>query len=106
MDSKSIGCDISYAWPTNEVAVMGAEAACNIIFRRDIAASEDPERTRAELIAEYTERLMSPRTAAEAGLVDEVIDPASTRAALVDALAVLRSKCTSLPHRKHGNIPL
>jgi acetyl-CoA carboxylase carboxyltransferase component len=106
MDSKSIGCDVSFAWPTNEVAVMGAEAACNIIFRREIASSDDPEQTRARLIAEYTERLMNPHTAAEAGLVDEVIDPAATRAALVDALAVLRSKSTSLPHRKHGNIPL
>ena len=59
MDSKSIGCDLSFAWPTNEVAVMGAEAACSIIFRRKILASEDPERTREELVADYTERLMN-----------------------------------------------
>jgi methylmalonyl-CoA decarboxylase subunit alpha len=106
MDSKSIGCDISFAWPTNEIAVMGAEAACNIVFRREIEASDDPEQTRARLIAEYTERLMNPHVGPEAGLIDEVIDPADTRAVLVDALAMLRSKCTSLPHRKHGNIPL
>jgi acetyl-CoA carboxylase carboxyltransferase component len=106
MDSKSIGCDISFAWPTNEVAVMGAEAACNIIFRRQIQASAEPERTRAALVAEYTERLMNPHVAAESGLVDEVIDPADTRRALVEALAVLRTKCATLPRRKHGNIPL
>ncbi len=106
MDSKSIGSDLSFAWPTNEVAVMGAEAACNIIFRRQILASEEPERTREDVVADYTERLLNPQVAAESGLVDEVIDPADSRAVLINGLAVLRSKRPALPRRKHGNIPL
>ncbi|GLZ53142.1 acyl-CoA carboxylase subunit beta [Actinomycetospora sp. NBRC 106378] len=105
MDSRSIGADISLAWPTNEIAVMGAEAAANVIFRREIAASPDPEATRAQRIKQYRQELMHPYYAAEAGLVDDVIDPADTRAALVDALAVLRAKRADLPSRKHGNPP-
>ena len=105
MDSRSIGADISFAWPTNEIAVMGAEAAANVVFRREIASSPDPEATRSQRIKQYRNELMHPYFAAEAGLVDDVIDPAQTRAALVDALCALRTKRTELPFRKHGNPP-
>lgn len=106
MDSKSIGSDLSFAWPTNEVAVMGAEGAANIIFRRELAAADNPEQRRAELVADYSDRLMTPWVAAERGLVDEVIDPRSTREVLIRALAVLRTKRQHVPLRKHGNMPL
>jgi methylmalonyl-CoA decarboxylase subunit alpha len=106
MDSKSIGADLSFAWPSNEVAVMGADAAANIIFRKELAAAPDPTTRRAELVAEYTERLMTPYVAAERGLVDDVIDPRATRSVLIRSLALLRAKRPALPHRKHGNVPL
>ncbi len=106
MDSHSIGGDISLAWPTNEIAVMGAEGAVNIIFRKELAAAADPEGLRAELVAEYTDQLMHPYHAAERGVVDDVIDPAQTRAAVARGLAMLRDKRTTPPRRKHGNIPL
>ncbi|MFD7033098.1 acyl-CoA carboxylase subunit beta [Streptomyces sp. NPDC059917] len=106
MDSSSIGADIALAWPSNEIAVMGAEGAANVIFRRDIAAAEDPEAMRAQKIKEYTTELMHPYYAAERGLVDDVIDPARTRARLIDALFMLRGKNVPMPSRKHGNLPL
>ncbi|GAA2231213.1 MULTISPECIES: acyl-CoA carboxylase subunit beta [Kitasatospora] len=106
MDSRSIGADLSYAWPTNEIAVMGAEGAANVIFRRDIAAAEDPEAMRAQKIKEYKDELMHPYYAAERGLVDDVIDPAETRTVLASALAMLRTKHADLPSRKHGNPPM
>ncbi|WP_103565502.1 acyl-CoA carboxylase subunit beta [Actinomadura rubteroloni] len=105
MDSRSIGADVSFAWPANEVAVMGAEGAAGVIFRREIAAAAEPERARAERIAEYRERLMHPYYAAERGLVDDVIDPADTRSALIGALTMLRAKHRPIPSRKHGNQP-
>lgn len=105
MDSRSIGADLSFAWPTNEVAVMGAEGAANIIFRREIAASHDPAATREQKISEYRDALMHPYYAAERGLVDDVIDPAETRAVLIRSLAMLRAKHADLPARKHGNQP-
>ncbi|WP_171168705.1 acyl-CoA carboxylase subunit beta [Streptomyces sp. I05A-00742] len=105
MDSRSIGTDLSLAWPTNEIAVMGAEGAANVIFRREIAASDDAERTRRERIEEYRDQLMHPYYAAERGLVDDIIDPAETRVRLIDALAMLRAKKAPLPSRKHGNQP-
>ncbi|MFJ7773251.1 acyl-CoA carboxylase subunit beta [Streptomyces sp. NPDC097107] len=105
MDSRSIGADLALAWPANEIAVMGAEGAAGVVFRREIAASDDPARTRAERIAEYRRELMHPYYAAERGLVDDVIDPADTRARLVDALKALRAKHAPLPSRKHGNQP-
>ncbi|MGW0826424.1 acyl-CoA carboxylase subunit beta [Streptomyces sp. NPDC002845] len=105
MDSRSIGTDLALAWPVNEIAVMGAEGAANVVFRREIAASADPERTRRERIAEYQRELMHPYYAAERGLVDDVIDPAETRVRLIDALAVLGTKHAPLPSRKHGNQP-
>ncbi|WP_153541933.1 acyl-CoA carboxylase subunit beta [Actinomadura macrotermitis] len=106
MDSRSIGCDLSFAWPTNEIAVMGAEGAANVVFRREIAAADDPAAARAQRIKEYKKELMHPYYAAERGLVDEVIDPADTRAALIDALGALRHKEAALPSRKHGNLPM
>ncbi|MFF5413974.1 MULTISPECIES: acyl-CoA carboxylase subunit beta [Streptomyces] len=106
MDSRSIGTDISLAWPTNEIAVMGAEGAANVIFRREIAAAEDPDTERAQKIKEYKTELMHPYYAAERGLVDDVIDPAETRSAIIAALTMLRTKHADTPSRKHGNPPL
>ncbi len=106
MDSRSVGCDLSLAWPTNEMAVMGAEGAVNVIFRKELAAAADPDALRAELIAEYTEQLMHPFYAAERGLVDDVIDPANTRAAVARGLAMLLHKRKLAPQRKHGNMPV
>jgi acetyl-CoA carboxylase carboxyltransferase component len=106
MDSRSVGCDLSLAWPSNEIAVMGAEGAVNVLFRRELAAAEDPERRRAELIEEYYQQLVHPLYAAERGLVDDVIDPARTRAAVARGLAMLRTKRRFAPQRKHGNTPL
>ncbi|MFF9492656.1 acyl-CoA carboxylase subunit beta [Streptomyces flaveolus] len=106
MDSRSVGTDLSYAWPGNEIAVMGAEGAANVVFRRRIAEADDPEAMRAKLVEEYRQELMHPFHAAERGLVDDVIDPADTRSVLVDALRMLRDKHADLPARKHGNPPL
>ncbi|MCX4593232.1 acyl-CoA carboxylase subunit beta [Streptomyces sp. NBC_01549] len=105
MDSRSVGADLSYAWPTNEIAVMGAEGAANVIFRRQIAAAEDPDAMRARMVKEYKAELMHPYYAAERGLVDDVIDPAETRRILIRSLAMLRTKHAELPSRKHGNPP-
>ncbi|MEV6264944.1 acyl-CoA carboxylase subunit beta [Streptomyces sp. NPDC051784] len=105
MDSRSIGADLAFAWPTNEIAVMGAEGAANVIFRREIAASDDPEALRAQRIEEYRTELMHPYYAAERGLVDDVIDPGETRGILIRSLAMLRSKHAEVPSRKHGNVP-
>ncbi|MEU6826123.1 acyl-CoA carboxylase subunit beta [Streptomyces atriruber] len=105
MDSRSIGADIALAWPTNEIAVMGAEGAANVVFRRDINAAADPEAMRAQKIEEYRRELVHPYYAAERGLVDDVIDPADTRAALISALSMLEAKDAGLTRRKHGNPP-
>ncbi|ACZ89638.1 acyl-CoA carboxylase subunit beta [Streptosporangium roseum] len=106
MDSRSIGTDLSLAWPTNEIAVMGAEGAVNVIFRRELAAAADPAELRSELVAEYSEQLVHPHYAAERGLVDDVIDPVQTRSAVARGLAMLRDKRKQPPQRKHGNVPL
>ncbi|MBX7550224.1 acyl-CoA carboxylase subunit beta [Streptomyces sp. NPDC004232] len=105
MDSRSIGADLALAWPTNEIAVMGAEGAANVIFRREINAAEDPEAVRKERIDEYKNELMHPYYAAERGLIDDVIDPRETRSVLIRSLAMLRAKHADLPSRKHGNAP-
>ena len=105
MDSRSIGCDLSFAWPTNEIAVMGAEGAAGVVFRREINAAADPEAARAARVDEYRRELMHPWYAAERGLVDDVIDPRDTRAVLIRSLRMLRSKQARLPQRKHGNQP-
>ncbi|MBB5857523.1 acetyl-CoA carboxylase carboxyltransferase component [Amycolatopsis umgeniensis] len=105
MDSRSIGTDLSLAWPTNEIAVMGAEGAVNVLHRKQLAAAADPVRLRAELTGDYRSELMHPYYAAERGLVDDVIDPARTRAMVARGLAMLRDKRKPSPRRKHGNIP-
>jgi acetyl-CoA carboxylase carboxyltransferase component len=106
MDSLSIGADLSFAWPINEIAVMGADGAANVIFRKEIAAASNPAARRTELIDEYRDQLMHPYYAAERGLVDDVIDPRLTRAMLSRSLTMLRAKQVQLPHRKHGNPPV
>ncbi|MER7694605.1 acyl-CoA carboxylase subunit beta [Streptomyces sp. NPDC097610] len=105
MDSRSIGADIALAWPTNEIAVMGAEGAANVVFRREIEAADDPDAMRQEKIDQYKEELVHPYYAAERGLVDDVIDPRETRAVLARSLAMLAAKHAELPRRKHGNPP-
>ncbi|MEU6154369.1 acyl-CoA carboxylase subunit beta [Actinosynnema sp. NPDC047251] len=105
MDSRSVGADLAYAWPGNEIAVMGAEGAANVVFRRQIAAADDPEAMRAQLVRQYKDELVHPYYAAERGLVDDVVDPAETRSVLASALRVLQSKHADLPSRKHGNPP-
>ena len=106
MDSRSVGADLSYAWPTNEIAVMGAEGAANVIFRREIDGADEPDQVRAQKIKEYRSALVHPYYAAERGLVDDVIDPRHTRAVLTGALEMLRNKHAGLPSRKHGNPPV
>jgi acetyl-CoA carboxylase carboxyltransferase component len=106
MNSKSIGADLAFAWPSAEIAVMGPQGAVNIIFRKELESADDPENRRAELVEEYTERFANPYVAAERGYVDDVIDPADTRAVLGRSLAMLRTKQEKLPSRKHGNVPL
>jgi propionyl-CoA carboxylase beta chain len=106
MNSKAIGADLVYAWPTGEVAVMGSEGAANIIFAKEIAESENPAAARAQKIAEYKEKFANPYVAAGAGMVNDVIDPRETRGRLKEALEVLRNKRESRPPKKHGNIPL
>src|SRR5690606_12489396 len=91
MNSKSIGADLAFAWPSAEVAVMGSQGAVNVICRKEIAAAEDPDARRAELIDEYTERFANPYGAAERGYVDDVIDPRDTRIMLVKAPNLLRT---------------
>ncbi|GAA5217938.1 acyl-CoA carboxylase subunit beta [Streptomyces thinghirensis] len=105
MDSRSIGADLALAWPTNEIAVMGAEGAANVIFRREINAADDPDAVRQQRIKEYQSELMHPYYAAERGLIDDVIDPRDTRTVLIKSLAMLRAKHADLPSRKHGNPP-
>jgi propionyl-CoA carboxylase beta chain len=106
MCSKHIGADVNVSWPTGEIAVMGAPAAVNVIFRRQIAEADDPEKKRHELIASYEERFNNPLTAAEMGYIDDVIDPRETRPYLVKALQMVHTKRPERPPRKHGNIPL
>jgi acetyl-CoA carboxylase carboxyltransferase component len=106
MNSKSIGCDLAFAWPSAELAVMGPAGAVEIIYRREIEAADDPVARKAELIDDYTERFANPYAAAERGYVDDVIDPAETRVVLCRSLDMLRSKREELPKRKHGNVPL
>lgn len=106
MDSKSVGCDVALAWPTAELAVMGPQGAVEIINRRELQSAADPEARKAELVADYSTRFANPYIAAELGLVDDVIDPVDTRAKVVAAFSVLRSKYRESPERKHGNVPL
>ncbi|MEY3588609.1 MAG: hypothetical protein RJA47_1205 [Actinomycetota bacterium] len=106
MNSKSIGADLAYAWPTAELAVMGPQGAVEIVYKRELQQAADPVARRAELITEYTEKYANPYAAAERGYVDDVIDPADTRKKVVAGLRLLRTKREELPRRKHGNMPL
>jgi acetyl-CoA carboxylase carboxyltransferase component len=106
MNSRAVRADVVYAWPTAEIAVMGAQGAVNVIHRRDIAAAPDPDARRSELITEYEQRFNNPYLAAERGLVDDVIEPRETRPRLIRALEMLRNKREAMPPKKHGNIPL
>ncbi len=106
MSSKHIRGDISYAWPTAEIAVMGPEGAVNIVFRKELAAAEDPEAERERLVQEYREQFANPYVAAARGYVDDVIEPQETRPRLIEALRMLQNKRDTNPPKKHGNIPL
>ena len=106
MNSKSIGADLAFAWPSAELAVMGAAGAVEIVYRSELATADDPDARRAELVEEYTERHANPYEAAERGYIDDVIDPAETRRVLSRSLEMLASKREDLPKRKHGNVPL
>jgi acetyl-CoA carboxylase carboxyltransferase component len=106
MNSKSIGADFAFAWPSAELAVMGSSGAVEIVHRRDLIDSEDPVALRRELIDDYEERYATPYIAAERGFIDDVIDPADTRRILARSLDLLRGKREDLPKRKHGNVPL
>ena len=110
MGSKHLGADLNLAWPTAQIAVMGAQGAVNILHRRTIAeaeaSGEDVEAVRARLIQEYEDTLLNPYVAAERGYVDDVIEPRETRPRLISALEIFKDKRDSNPPRKHGNIPL
>ena len=106
MNSKSIGADLAYAWPTAELAVMGPQGAVEIVYRRELQQTADPVARRAELVTEYTEKYANPYAAAERGYIDDVIDPAETRIKVIAGLRMLQTKREELPRRKHGNTPL
>ncbi len=106
MNSRAVRADVVYAWPTAQIAVMGAQGAVNIIHRRDIANADDPAARNEELKDEYESQFNNPYVAAERGFVDEVIEPRETRPRLIRALEMLRTKREAMPPRKHGNIPL
>jgi propionyl-CoA carboxylase beta chain len=106
MGSKHLGADINLAWPTAQIAVMGAQGAVNILYRSELKHADDPDAKRKELIEEYEDTLANPYTAAERGYIDAVITPHETRIEIVRALRVLRHKRENLPPKKHGNIPL
>jgi propionyl-CoA carboxylase beta chain len=106
MSSKHIRTDVNYAWPTAEIAVMGAEGAVNILYKRELDSAADVAAARAAKVAEYREKFANPYVAAERGFIDEVIEPRQTRAKLITALATLETKRDRNPPKKHGNIPL
>jgi len=106
MGSKHLRTDINFAWPTAEIAVMGAEGAVNIVYRREILGAEDQESARKEKIAEFRDRFATPFVAAERGFIDAVIEPRETRPKVINALRMLETKVDTMPRKKHGNIPL
>jgi propionyl-CoA carboxylase beta chain len=106
MNSKHIGADMNYAWPTAEIAVMGAKGAAEIIFKKEISEAADPEAKLKEKELEYLTHFANPYRAAERGYVDEVIKPEQTREKLIKAFKMLENKAEKLPKKKHGNIPL
>jgi propionyl-CoA carboxylase beta chain len=106
MSSKHVRGDINLAWPTAEIAVMGAEGAVNILYREELANAGDPAAERARLVKEYETRFANPYVAAARGYVDDVIRPSETRPRLIRSLAMLADKRDTNPRKKHGNIPL
>jgi propionyl-CoA carboxylase beta chain len=106
MSSKGLGTDINYAWPSAEIAVMGPSGAANILYKREIEAAEDPAAVHARLVQEYKEKFASPYRAAEAGFLDNIIEPRQTRPKLIAALGALREQFPSTPPKKHGNMPV
>ena len=106
MNSKHIGADYNFAWPTAEIAVMGPEGACNIIFRKAISESKDPKQKRAELVEDYRKKFSNPYIAASKGYLDDIIEPKTTRERLISELKSIYRKREIRPKRKHGNIPL
>jgi propionyl-CoA carboxylase beta chain len=106
MSSKHIRADVNLAWPSAEIAVMGAEGAVNILYRKEVSEAQDPEALRRQLIAEYNAQFANPYVAASLGYLDDVIRPRDTRPKLIMALESLVGKRQRLPHKKHGNIPL
>jgi propionyl-CoA carboxylase beta chain len=106
MASKHIRTDVNFAWPSAEIAVMGAEGAVGILYRRELNDAQDKDAVRNSKIAELQDKFANPYIAAERGFVDEVIEPAYTRPKLIRALSLLENKRDTNPARKHGNIPL
>jgi propionyl-CoA carboxylase beta chain len=108
MGSKHLRTDVNLAWPSAEIAVMGAEGAVNIVYRRELAGGNGEVRARkiAEKIAEFNDRFASPFVAAEYGFIDDVIEPRETRIRLIRSLRTLETKVDTMPRKKHGNIPL
>jgi propionyl-CoA carboxylase beta chain len=106
MSSKYLGTDVTYAWPSAEIAVMGAEGAVNIIFKKQIASADQPSSERKRLVEDYQNRFNNPYYSAQAGYVDDIIEPKETRPKIIASLTALRDKFSSAPPRKHGNIPV
>jgi propionyl-CoA carboxylase beta chain len=106
MNSKHIGADMNFAWPTAEIAVMGARGASEIIFKNEIAKAADPAARLVEKETEYQQKFANPYRAAARGFIDEVIEPRETRRKLIKAFSMLSLKKVSRPDRKHGNIPM
>ncbi len=106
MGSKHLRTDLNYAWPTAEIAVMGAEGAVNVVYRREIASSADPEASRTAKVAEFRDRFANPFVTAERGFIDDIIQPRETRPKLIRGLRLLENKVDTMPSKKHGNIPL
>ena len=105
MCCRELGADVVYAWPQAEIAVMGPEGAINILYKRDLAAAQDADSKRAELVGSYKEKFANPYAAAEYGYIDDVIEPSETRQKIIQALLIMRDKKEEHPARKHGNIP-
>ena len=106
MNSKSLGGDFSFAWPTAEIAVMGPDGAVAILYRKELAESSNPAELKKELVKKYRDKIANPFIADESGYIDEVIDPAVTRKKIISALNALSNKWVKVPARKHGNMPL
>jgi propionyl-CoA carboxylase beta chain len=106
MNSKNLGGDFSFAWPTAEIAVMGPDGAVAILYRKELAESKNPAEMKKELVKKYRDKIANPFIADESGYIDEVIDPAVTRKKILSALNALSNKWVKVPSRKHGNMPL